>query len=92
MVIFNSWLGELKDNRHNDKNKAADINGLNVPETVGEDKIKAIIGWGGIVLADDTVDIVESMQAYFKSVNEESCGRCTPCRVGTKAILKILTS
>ena len=41
MVIFNSWLGELKDNRHNDKNKAADINGLNVPETVGEDKIKA---------------------------------------------------
>jgi formate dehydrogenase beta subunit len=89
-VLFNSWIGDLMDYRN--KDGAPDIKELNLPGAVGEDKIKAIIGWGGIVLLDDTLDIVESMRAYFEYVNSESCGRCTPCRVGTKAILEVLSS
>ncbi|MGI5876098.1 MAG: FAD-dependent oxidoreductase [Dethiobacteria bacterium] len=91
-VIFNSWFKELGDFRNDGKNEAPDLQKFNLPETVGEDQIRAIIGWGGVLLVDDTLDIVESMKAYFKYVNEESCGRCTPCRVGSKTILAILTS
>lgn len=91
-VIFNSWLGEFEDYRYDGKNKAPDLQKYNLPEKVGKDQIKAIIGWGGMLLMDDTLDLVESMRAYFKYVNEESCGRCTPCRVGSKTILTILTS
>jgi formate dehydrogenase beta subunit len=89
-VVFNSWVGDLMDYRKKG-NGTPDIKELNLPESVGEEKIKAIIGWGGIILLDDTFDIVEALRAYFQYVNSESCGRCTPCRIGTKAILEILS-
>jgi NADH-quinone oxidoreductase subunit F len=50
----------------------------------------AMMGSGGFVVLDDTDCIVE-MSRYFLSFTQiESCGKCTPCRVGTKQMLEIL--
>ncbi|MDQ1257735.1 MAG: Proton-conducting rane transporter, partial [Candidatus Hydrogenedentes bacterium] len=51
----------------------------------------SMMGSGGFVVLDDTDCIVE-MTRYFLSFTQlESCGKCTPCRVGTKEMLDILT-
>jgi NADH-quinone oxidoreductase subunit F len=51
----------------------------------------AMMGSGGLVVLDDTDCMVE-MSRYFLSFTQlESCGKCTPCRVGTKEMLEILT-
>jgi len=51
----------------------------------------SMMGSGGFVVMDDTDCMVE-MTRYFLSFTQlESCGRCTPCRVGTKQLLDILT-
>lgn len=50
----------------------------------------SMMGSGGFVVLDDTDCMVE-MSRYFLSFTQlESCGKCTPCRVGTKQMLDIL--
>lgn len=43
----------------------------------------AILGHGGIVVFDDETDMVELARHYMAFVADESCGKCTPCRVGS---------
>ena len=40
------------------------------------------VGHGGIVVFDDTVDLMEQARYAFEFCAEESCGKCTPCRIG----------
>lgn len=89
-VVFNSWIGELVNDR-NKQDKSLDIKKLNLPGSIGNENMKAIVGWGGIILLDESANIVELMRAYFEYVNDESCGRCTPCRLGTRLTLKVLS-
>jgi NADH-quinone oxidoreductase subunit F len=50
----------------------------------------AMMGSGGLVVLDDT-DCIVDVSRYFLSFTQlESCGKCTPCRVGTKQMLEIL--
>ena len=41
-----------------------------------------LVGHGGIVVFDDTVDLAEQARFAFEFGAEESCGKCTPCRIG----------
>ena len=41
-----------------------------------------LIGHGGVVLFDDTVDMAKQARFAFEFCETESCGKCTPCRVG----------
>jgi formate dehydrogenase iron-sulfur subunit len=43
---------------------------------------KGLIGHGGIVVFDDTVDLARQARFAFEFCAGESCGKCTPCRVG----------
>jgi formate dehydrogenase iron-sulfur subunit len=43
----------------------------------------SILGHGGIVVYDDETDMVELARHYMAFVADESCGKCTPCRVGS---------
>ncbi|NBC95788.1 MAG: formate dehydrogenase [Deinococcus-Thermus bacterium] len=43
----------------------------------------AMVGHGGIVVFDDTVDMAEMARFAFEFCEIESCGKCTPCRVGS---------
>lgn len=44
----------------------------------------AMIGHGGVVAFDDTVDMAEQAEFAMRFCAIESCGKCTPCRIGSK--------
>jgi len=44
---------------------------------------KAMLGHGGIVVFDDTVDMARMARFAFEFCAKESCGKCTPCRIGS---------
>jgi NADH:ubiquinone oxidoreductase subunit F (NADH-binding)/(2Fe-2S) ferredoxin/Pyruvate/2-oxoacid:ferredoxin oxidoreductase delta subunit len=50
----------------------------------------AIMGSGGMVIADEDTCMVDFARYFMKFTQEESCGKCVPCRVGTKAMLETL--
>ena len=51
---------------------------------------KTMFGSGGIVVLDDTVNIVELVENLIYFYHHESCGQCTPCREGLGWMLKIV--
>jgi NADH-quinone oxidoreductase subunit F len=57
-------------------------------ESIG--KTGAIMGSGGMVIMDDTSCMVDIARFFLEFTAEESCGKCTPCRVGNKVMLRIL--
>ena len=50
----------------------------------------AIMGSGGMVVVDDTTCMVDIARFFLQFTQNESCGKCVPCRVGTKRMLEIL--
>ena len=64
---------------------------LNVPldyESLNE--LGAIMGSGGLIVMDNDSCMVDVARFFLEFVQEESCGKCVPCRVGTKRMLEIL--
>ena len=53
-------------------------------------KVDAMIGSGGLVIMDEHTCMVEVARFFMNFTQHESCGKCTPCREGTKQMLKIL--
>ncbi len=51
----------------------------------------AIMGSGGLVVLDDTACMVEIARFFLDFTQNESCGKCTFCRVGTRRMLEMLT-
>ena len=65
---------------------------LNVPvdyESVIE--LGAIMGSGGLIVMDEDSCMVDMARFFLEFTQEESCGKCPPCRVGTKRMLEIVT-
>ncbi len=50
----------------------------------------SIMGSGGLVVLDDRTCIVDLARYFLKFTQNESCGKCTPCRAGTRQMLDIL--
>jgi NADH-quinone oxidoreductase subunit F len=50
----------------------------------------AIMGSGGMVVMDETTCMVDIAKFFLNFTREESCGKCTFCRIGTKRMLEIL--
>jgi NADH-quinone oxidoreductase subunit F len=53
-------------------------------------KAGAMIGSGGLVVMDDSTCMVEVARFFMNFTQNESCGKCVPCREGTKRMLEIL--
>ena len=53
-------------------------------------KAGAIIGSGGLVVMDEDTCMVEVARFFMNFTQNESCGKCVPCREGTKRMLEIL--
>jgi NADH:ubiquinone oxidoreductase subunit F (NADH-binding)/(2Fe-2S) ferredoxin len=51
----------------------------------------AIVGSGGMVVMDDNTCMVGTAKFFLEFTADESCGKCTPCRVGTRILLDLLT-
>ncbi len=96
-IVFNIG-GGIKGGK---KYKAAQLGGpsggcipiqhLNVPvdyESVAE--LGAIVGSGGLIVADEDTCMVDFARFFLDFIQHESCGKCPPCRIGTKRMLEIL--
>lgn len=53
-------------------------------------KAGAILGHGGIVVYDDDTDLLELARHFMAFTADESCGKCTPCRIGSVRAREIL--
>ena len=53
-------------------------------------KLGAIMGSGGMVVMDESTCMVDMAKFFISFIVEESCGKCTPCRIGNRRILEIL--
>jgi NADH-quinone oxidoreductase subunit F len=95
-VIINELAGGLKPGR---KLKGIVPGGSSCPlmkddcVSVGYDyealqQHGSMLGSAGLVVLDDTVDIVSLMRNYSHFYKHESCGKCTPCREGTRWLLQ----
>ncbi|MBQ6530242.1 MAG: NAD(P)H-dependent oxidoreductase subunit E, partial [Clostridia bacterium] len=52
--------------------------------------IGSMMGSGGLIVMDDTSCMVDIAKFFLEFTVDESCGKCTPCRVGTRRLLEIL--
>ena len=97
-VVFDIGGGVLKDREF----KAVQIGGpsggcvpakyLDIP--IDYDSltgIGAIMGSGGMIVMDEKTCIVDIARYFMEFVQNESCGKCVPCRLGTEQMLDILT-
>jgi NADH-quinone oxidoreductase subunit F len=86
---------------HGKRFKAAQLGGpsggciprqhLNVPvdyESLQE--LGAIMGSGGLIVMDEDTCMVDMARFFLDFVQDESCGKCPPCRIGTKRMLEIV--
>jgi ferredoxin len=49
------------------------------------------MGSGGMIVMDESTCVVDVAHYFISFTQEESCGKCSPCRIGTKQMLDILT-
>ena len=54
-------------------------------------QLGSIMGSGGMVVLDETTCMVEIARYFLSFTQSESCGKCVPCRLGTRQMLEILT-
>lgn len=53
-------------------------------------EIGSMMGSGGLIVMDETTCMVDIAKFFLEFTVDESCGKCTPCRIGTKRLLEIL--
>ena len=53
-------------------------------------KVGSIMGSGGMIVMDETADMVDIAKFYLDFTVDESCGKCAPCRIGGKQMLLLL--
>lgn len=54
-------------------------------------EIGSMMGSGGMIIMDEDTCMVDLAKFYLEFTADESCGKCTPCRIGTKRLLQLLT-
>jgi len=53
--------------------------------------VGAVVGSGGLVVVDESTCMVAFARYFLAFTQDESCGKCVPCRIGTKRMLEIVT-
>ncbi len=54
-------------------------------------EIGSMMGSGGLIVMDEDTCMVDIAKFFLEFTVDESCGKCTPCRIGTKRLLELLT-
>jgi formate dehydrogenase beta subunit len=90
-VLFSCWNGKVFDSRTKELNTLESPAHISLPSDFFNGKdVKAFMGWGGFVIKDSEISIVNLCVAFLEKVQQESCGQCTPCRIGTKIMLEMM--
>jgi NADH:ubiquinone oxidoreductase subunit F (NADH-binding)/NAD-dependent dihydropyrimidine dehydrogenase PreA subunit len=96
-IVFDIGGGIKEDKRF----KAVQMGGPSggcIPASMGDlqidyqqiNKTGAIMGSGGLVVMDETTCMVDMAKFFLRFTQDESCGKCTFCRIGTKRMLEVL--
>ena len=65
---------------------------LNTPTDYNSIKaLGAIMGSGGLIVMNEDTCMVDTARFFMEFIQDESCGQCVPCRIGTRRMLEILT-
>ena len=91
-IIFSSWGGDIIENRGDEAQNQVSIKQLDLPEYFKQDeKIKALMGWKGIVLRSPEVDVIDLCRAYFEAVlaHSKTCDKCNYCKTGWEEMLEV---
>jgi formate dehydrogenase beta subunit len=90
-IVFSSWKDVIVDNRGKAAQDCQAVATIDLPEQFNQNKnLKALLGWSGIVIRSETVAMLPLLKAYLHALSKASCGKCTPCRVGTNLMAGIL--
>jgi formate dehydrogenase beta subunit len=84
-VSFSSWNGKIVDNRKGSA-KPADFK---IPERLNGHKVRALMGWNGLVVMDPKTDIPSLTFHYLKAIRKISCGECSVCMIGIDRLLDL---
>ncbi|MBM4308363.1 MAG: FAD-dependent oxidoreductase [Deltaproteobacteria bacterium] len=91
-ILFSSWQGQIIDNRGKELKDFAPVNRVTLPEYFkpGE-KIKAMMGWGGIIIHSEGVNILDLCRAYIEAVSDHTnaCDKCNYCKTGFTEMLEV---
>lgn len=89
-VVFSSWAGSVVDNRKRGSRKSAGMEIQGIPLKQDGYKVRALMSWNGLVVADAKVNIVDMACSYIKEVQKLSCGECTVGYIGMKVLADIM--
>ncbi len=91
-VLFSSWGDQVVDNRGKAlKDRTAVPQCEQLEEFEPGNRILGLMGWDGVIVLDERVDVIDMARAYMAVVQGESCGKCVPCRMGTRVVADVLT-
>ena len=83
-VAYGFWDGELHDSRGKPAGEAASIPGLRGFDEFNDgNAIRAFFGDRGFFIFDSKVNLIDAFWRYMQEAASQSCGKCTPCRMGT---------
>ncbi len=86
-VVFGVWDDEVIDNRGKRLFEIEDSPRFeNFDEFNPGNPVKAFFGWKGFFIFNEGVSLLDAARQYIDRAARESCGACTPCRVGTNII------
>lgn len=60
--------------------------GEKISQAQNAQQVKAIMGFGGVCVQDNSVDVLDMLRAFMEKAANESCGQCIPCRSGLKKL------
>lgn len=92
-ILFGAWDGKVIDNRNRqifeieEHPEFGDFDEFNTGNP-----IKAFFGGHGFFIFEKNVNLLDALLRYVERVAKESCGKCTPCRVGTQIVRRKLVN
>jgi len=89
-VILSTWQGQVIGSPDGHV-PLAQVKMPNFPDAFEDGRpLKAFMGWAGVIVQDNSVNMVDMAREYMKKAQQESCGQCIPCRMGTRVMLELL--
>ena len=89
-MVFCGWGKQTVDNRPLPHEKWQKIENVDIPTSFAGKNILAFMGWNGLLLKEPGIDVVDMTREYLEQTQEFSCGRCVPCRVGTRIMANLV--
>lgn len=86
MIRYGVWNGIKYDNTLGDDKAPENLDLKALKNFNPGNPIDVVIGNAGFLVFDDSVSLAGVLLGYYEKVSEASCGRCTPCRTGSRLI------